>query len=153
MGLVSLAVFAAAEPDPKPPTLTIDEIREANVIGRLGTPLGEVVTIAARWEDPGKGYDRLLIREVNGVPFDPPIEFREDRPVRSGASPSGKAAKFEYGQDYRLRVYETAVFDGIRSEWFKETGEPIVQSHGFGLRSSVVVLRDITKTKSKATPK
>jgi len=151
-GFLIVAVLALASPDEQKRRITVDEIEDAVVIGRFGVPLGNVVTIVGRWDYAGKGYERFTIREVDGQIVKPPVEFAVDRPRRLGVTASGADTKFELGRDYRLRVFETATFDGFRSEWYDETGEGIPQSHSYGFRSRVVVLRGITKS-GKSGPK
>jgi hypothetical protein len=144
------------EPDngrPAPPTqrrITVKDIQNSIVVGRLGIPLGEVATIVGRWEndDSKKNGHQLLVSEINGRVIDEPLPFSGDPPTLRGFY-SDEPHKLEFDQTYRLRVYESAGFTGIRPEWYRESGEPMPASVGFSFQSDITVLRDITSGEPK----
>jgi hypothetical protein len=144
------------EPDngrPAPPTqrrITVKEIQNSIVVGGLGIPLGEVATIVGRWENDHSKKDghQLLVSEINGRILKEPLRFSGDPPTLVGFY-SEERHKLEFDQTYRLRVYESAGFTGIRPEWYRESGEPMPASVGFSFQSDITVLRDITSGEPK----
>lgn len=143
IGLLLTIALVAGEPEkPSQRRISVEEIQDSVVIGRLGVPLGEIVTVKLRWEPTFKPFDTAFVTEVDGRKLDPPVEFWDDMPTTPNANAGFDVPKYEYKRDYRFRVYESAIFWGGRGEWEKERGDPSMQWVGFALLSEIEILRE-----------
>lgn len=142
--LLVVGLMTGADDNPSKRRITVHEIENAIVIGKLGVPLGEIATIVGRWEDVDKGHDRLVVSEVNGKRLEQPVEFIGDLPTYIGYNDEPKNP-LAFERTYRLRVYESAGFWGMDPKWFAEAQAGVPQSMGFAFRSQIKVLRDVTQ--------
>lgn len=138
--LVTSAMFGAslvlAEDQPPPATVSVADIgTKVALVGRLGQPLGAMMTLRGRWaypvESPGPVKDnsiRFTVSHVNGKQLAQPVEFNVaqiDAVSADGKSAipgrrEGQAALD--GVSWTFRAYETGRFDKIPEEYWKERG-------------------------------
>jgi hypothetical protein len=130
--------FASAA---NPLRVSVDALEAPNmVIGKLGLPLGKVVTIEANMIDGGRlsgkaleGVTLLEVRSVNGQSVREPCFLRFSWFDTVPPAPlTGRV---------RLVGYETGVFTGVPAEAFDYIAP--VASQGFHFESAFVVLKAV----------
>lgn len=138
---VVMSAAAAFSPilgeDQSPPaSVSVDDIgRKVTLVGRLGQPLGTMMTIQGHWAYPdaskGPAKDnsiRFTVSHVNGKPLSELVEF-DVAQVRA-VSAEGDSAIPEQadhrdslgGVSWTLRGFETGRFDRIPDGYWKELG-------------------------------
>jgi hypothetical protein len=110
--------------------------RGTQIIGLLGVPLGELVSIRGEIVDSNtKGGDKLVdIVEVDGKALSGTLQMRYS--VWEWGNIGLKS--LPEGQRLKLRVYETGGMIGIPFEAMRET--TFVQTEGWGFATSLVLL-------------
>lgn len=139
--ILTFATVALVAGEPAKRRITVEEIQKSIVIGRLGMPLGEIVTVKLRWDPTFKPSDMAIVTEVDGRTLDPPVEFWSNPPRPPLDEKRFNIPRFEYEREYLLRVYETGGFFGIRYEWLKEQGQGPVQSIGYAFLPELELIR------------
>ena len=135
-GLVLSSAFGQGRPAPK--TISAAELQSGSqIIGLLGFPLGELVSIKGRIVEPNtRGGGQLVdVVEINGKTVPGMLQLRysvwEWGNISQGPLP--------LDQILRLRVYETGGMIGIPIEAMRET--TFVQIEGWGFSTSLVLLK------------
>jgi hypothetical protein len=103
--------------------------KRAEIIGKLGLPLGELVTVHGGWTAPPPQKAALpvfVVDRVNGRPLDPRGEFDDMEPVDPTLR-DDEFAKREVGEGWELRGVETGGFVGFSEEVMASTGLPPMQ--------------------------
>jgi hypothetical protein len=107
------------------------------VIGPLGAPLGEVISVsveAVRRE--GKGDNELLrVWRIAGKKLREPIE------MPYSFWPWAGIESLEEGKLHEIRPYQHGEFSGVPAQVMKET--VAVQSHGYTFVTELVVVRSL----------
>lgn len=127
--LVQLAsISTAGDQKREPKMVQYSDIPErVQIIGKLGQPLGQLVTIRGRWTAPFPSKPAspvFMVNEVNGRFLNPPTEFKNVEPVL------GKDAEFTkktVGEEWELRGVETGGFEGFSDEVWEELGQQTMQ--------------------------
>jgi hypothetical protein len=153
--LISLS--AAGDSKREPEMVHYSDIPErVQIIGKLGQPLGQLVTVRGRWAVPNPSKPAspdFVIDEVNGRLLDPPVKFSADF---HGLEPVGKKdAEFtiKVGEEWELRGVETGGFVGFSQEVWREireeSGEHVAQTppQGFLTRFCYVKAKRISSSK------
>lgn len=119
-----------------------------DIIGPLGRPIGEVVTIEASAEyGNGKTIpDYLVVSAVNG------IRLRDDQRLEYNLSPVANVKTFNVGSTYRLRVYQTLHDRGIPSAALEEIVPAIQMPYSYELHCDLVVLNQETSQVDSNVP-
>lgn len=138
--LVGFGPTRADKPPEKRKPIPVAELEAAGVLGRLGQPLGTVVTIEGvvadeKYERP-KIDDRqilLLVRRVNGTKLAKEQVFCFSDPTKSFAQPKANAA-------FKYLGYETGGFEGVPEQVWEHFGRSAVA--GFGFQTHFHFLRD-----------
>jgi len=118
-------------------TISVSELQGGGeIIGLLGLPLGEVVSIKGRIvQSNTKSSVQLVdIVEINGKPVSGMLQLRYS--IWEWGNISHESLPLD--QLLRLRVYETGGMTGIPLEAMKET--TFVQTEGWGFSTSLVLL-------------
>lgn len=136
---VAVIWFVSFASSADPLRISVDALEAPNmVIGKLGLPLGKIVTIEADIIDGsrlnGKAFEGgtlLEVRSVNGQSVRVPCSLRFSWFDTVPPAPlTGRV---------RLIGYETGVFTGVDAEAFAYI--PAVASQGFHFESAFVVLK------------
>jgi hypothetical protein len=127
-----LSPSEAADVKDPPVQISVEEIgKNAVLVGRLKKPLGTMMTVRGKWFYPPlteKDYSpRFLIREIDGVKLDRPIELNVaqcDVVTKTGepAIPPHERRKELEGKEWTLRAFEAGRFADIPTEYWKERG-------------------------------
>lgn len=136
-GLMLALRFAAAPDavaDSTPPVtkINVDDIGvKATLIGRLGKPLGTMVTVKGKWSYPDgrvKDYSlRFAVSHVNDEKLDEPVEFNiaqviiKDRRGRN-MIPNGEVRKQLDGRTWTLKAFETGRIHITPPEYYTAIG-------------------------------
>lgn len=149
-GLIASISIAA---DQKPKTRSVhysDMPGRVRIMGKLGRPLGQLVTVRGRWraQDESKpGQPAVfVVEQVGGRLLDPPAEFTDVEVVWK------EDAAFEkktVGEEWELRGVETGGFVGFGDEVWEEVGMQAM-SHpprGFLTRFCYVKARRVSGSK------
>ena len=123
------------------------------IVGRLGFPLGTLVTIQGRWErfEPAKEVSRIsplltfVAKEVNGRELTQSVRFESDfvSPLLGGAF---KDPPRNVGDIWEVRALEAGRFIGVPDEARRELvsgpqTEPPRAQPGFGFHTEIKYLR------------
>jgi hypothetical protein len=147
LSLVLAAGFAAvgrapatrrAQDQQRTPVFTDTLNSTHELIGPLGKPLGEVLTITARVEEKkrkGTFEDYVTVTSVNGTPLPEPKQL----PVRLWQWANIKDLK--PGQQLTLRAYQDGGMIGTPQQAMTET--EIVQTEGYGFMTWLVVVNEV----------
>ena len=134
-GLVLSPAFGQNKPAPK--TISVSELQGGSeIIGLLGLPLGEVVSIKGRIvQSNSKSGEQLVeIVEIDGKPVSGILQLRYS--IWEWGNIGRESLPLN--QILRLRVYETGGMIGVPLEAMKET--TFVQTEGWGFSTSLVLL-------------
>ena len=134
-GLVLSPTFGQNKPAPK--TIGVSELQDGGeIIGLLGLPLGEVVSIKGRivQSNTKSGEQLVDIVEINGKPVSGVLQLRYS--IWEWGNIGHESLPRD--QILSLRVYETGGMIGIPLEAMKET--TFVQTEGWGFSTSLVLL-------------
>ncbi|HUY90676.1 MAG TPA: hypothetical protein VMV10_18215 [Pirellulales bacterium] len=122
---------AAAEADGKI-RISVEEIgKTADLIGRLGKPLGTWVTVKGKWALPKKVVKdfslRFTVTHVNGAKLEKAVEFHVTQIMavdRRGKSimPKPENRRKLDGQTWTLNAYETGEFHITPPEYYRAVG-------------------------------
>ncbi len=143
LGACGVCRFACAQKVPTTPKqvpkirISADDLnRKYVVIGPLGIPLGEVVTVdGIAVINQGKGATHLFqVTSVNGKTLNKPLTM----PYRIW--PWADLKKLDAQSRYRLRVFQDGGFAGVPEQAMKET--TYVQTHAYCFVTSLVVVRN-----------
>lgn len=128
----AIAPSAAAQDAEDKIEIPVEEIgKKAVLIGRLGRPLGTMVTIQGKWALPDarvKDYSlRFTVTQVDDVKLEKPIEFNVaqiEAVDKRGESviPDFKNHPTLHGKSWTLRAYETGRFHITPPEYYKALG-------------------------------
>lgn len=129
---IILAPSAPAEDGDRKIHVSVDDLgNTAELVGRLGKPLGTWVTIQGEWTLPKKvvkDYSlRFTVTHVDGAKLEQPVEFNvaQVSVVNSrGESviPKRENQKQFDGQSWKLKAYETGRFHITPPEYLKAIG-------------------------------
>jgi hypothetical protein len=125
--LVQLASISNASDQKREPGMVhySDIPGRVQIIGKLGQPLGQLVTVRGRWTAPFPSKPGLrvvlMVNQVNSRPLDPPAEFDDVEPVRGKG---GEITKRAVGEEWELRGVETGGFVGFSDKVWEELGQP-----------------------------
>jgi hypothetical protein len=119
------------------------------IVGKLGQPLGQLVTVRGRWTAPFPSKPAspvFMVNQVDGRPLDPPAEFDDVGAVW------GKAVEFtrkSIGEEWEARGVETGGFVGFSDQVWEELGQPPMQRppRGFLTRFCYVKAKRIPGSK------
>jgi hypothetical protein len=134
-GLVLSPTFGQNRSAPK--TISVLELQGGGeIIGLLGVPLGELVSIKGRIvrSSTKSGGQLVDIVEINGKPVSGMLQLRYS--IWEWGNIGHESLPLD--QILSLRVYETGGMIGIPLEAMKET--TFVQSEGWGFGTSLVLL-------------
>jgi hypothetical protein len=94
------------------------------IIGKLGQPLGQLVTVRGTWTAPYPSKPGLpvvlVVNQVNGNPIDSPAKFDVVEPVWERDEEVTKRA---VGEEWELRGVETGGFVGFGDKVWEELGQ------------------------------
>lgn len=126
------APSAAAKDGDGKIAVSVEEIgKTADLIGRLGKPLGTMVTIKGKWALPNravKSYSlRFTVTEVNGAQLEKPLEFDIAQIIAvdsrgKSIMPKSENCRKVDGQTWTLKAYETGRFHITPPEYDKAIG-------------------------------
>ena len=140
ISLVFLCAFAVAQgAKPARTPISWNDLNTKNeIIGSLGFPLGELITIdcVCRKADTKGDREFLEISTVNDKKFAEPVKLT----YRILSLSKIKELKVDY--TYRLRVYEDGLMKGLPQGVFAEIG--LVQTQGYHFSTDVVIVREAT---------
>ena len=127
--LVQLAsISSAGDQEREPSIIHYNDIPErVQIIGKLGQPLGQLITVRGKWTAsfPSKPASPVfMVNQVNDRHLDPPVEFDDVEPVWR------KYAEFTrntVGEEWELRGVETGGFVGFSDKVWEELGQPTMQ--------------------------
>ena len=106
--------------------------KSIELVGLLGKPLGEYMTIEAVYFTQSKGlHDWLRVTVIDGVGAKAAIEIH-----LSGIKKDDGA--LEAGKTYRIRGYESGGYIGIPEDIEKEQGAILMQAYKFHFMSDFV---------------
>jgi hypothetical protein len=140
--LVLVVCFAIAhgkaDPGNRLEPITYADLTTRPVFGRLGRPLGEIITIEGVFTDgtftrmkADDGWILLRVQVVNGIRLKQEQVFQYEQ-ARKNSPAAGAAFKFI--------GYETGGFTGEPAGTFKYTGP--FPTTGYGFTTKFIVLRD-----------
>jgi len=152
VSLIALLSFAAAKgkdnPEkrrsPRKTKITVAEIHQAEVIGRLGVPLGQVVTIEGIVADEdyirtkaNSGHRLLRVLKLDGRRLKEEVVFRFPK-----LSPldEERVKEPKVGARFAYICYENGGFSGIPGAAFKHIGT--VQTAPYGFSTWLEILKD-----------
>lgn len=99
-----------------------DKVR---ILGKLGQPLGQLVTVRGKWTTPFLSKPAelpvFIVNQVNDRPLDKPVEFINVEPV---GGREAEFAKKTVGEEWVLRGVETGGFEGFSDQVWAELGQP-----------------------------
>ncbi len=127
--LLILGTVTASEQNREPRMVHYSDIPgRVQLIGKLGQPLGQLVTVRASWKAPHPSKPGLsavlVVNQLDGRPLDPPVEFHD---VEAVWEKSEEVTKRIIGQEWELRGVETGGFVGFSDEVWEEVGQPPMQ--------------------------
>lgn len=112
--------------------ISVEELgKTADLIGRLGKPLGSWVTIKGKWALPDrrvKDYSlKFTVTHVNDVKLKQPVEFNVAQVSVANSRGESVIPKHENqkqldGQTWTLKAYETGEFHITPPEYYKAIG-------------------------------
>jgi hypothetical protein len=130
--IVGFNYCQAANNEPKEKEMKIihvkDLLKNVQIVGNFGKPLGELVTIQGTWIKPGGDVKDHTIQfhvdHIDGKELKEPIEFRpfqirEFFPKRTDEAPPSKSAE---GDKWELVGIETLKFNPISNEVWEKIG-------------------------------
>lgn len=137
VAIVATNVFSKRDPTShRSEPITLEELSDRGVGGRLGIRLGTIVEIAGRVvaneshtkADEGEPF-LLSVDQVAGLPIHEPALFRPaEIPLADKITP------LKIGNAFRCKGYETGQFDGI------VVGDlPVFQGPGYGFHTHFVI--------------
>jgi len=162
--LVAMIVVVGSEhrhlmgDEPKGTHMTIiraqDIPKTAQIVGRLGHPLGSLVTVRGRWISPGTSVkDRLQfhVELVNGKQPDEPVKLDEMQvgkvfPLQKSGRKAGPGETWDWqfrwggdksppipkdGEKWEMMGVETGAFEDYSAEAWKQIGAPAVATPPF----------------------
>jgi hypothetical protein len=120
-------------------TETLNDTHE--LIGPLGKPLGEVLTVLGKVEEiPQKAQEHFLtVTEVNGTPL------RQAKQLPARLWPWANIKDLRPGQQLRLRVYQDGGMVGVPHQAMAET--VFIQTQGHGFATWLVVIGEVRDRK------
>lgn len=131
VGRSSFTASALGAEKARPVEVSVDEIDKGLVlIGRLGKPLGTLMTVKGKWsypEEPVKdGSLRFTVSHVDGKELGKPVELNVkqlDVVTKKGskAIPSYDGHARLAGKEWTLRAYETGSIEIMPEGYFNET--------------------------------
>jgi hypothetical protein len=147
--LVHLAsISTGSDQKPEPRAVHYGDIPErVQIIGKLGQPLGQLVTVRGRWTAtfPSKPAELpvFVVSQVNGHPLDPPAEFDNVEPAWGKDT---EFAKKMAEEEWELRGVETGGFVGFSDRVWEELGQPPIQRppRGFLVRFCYVKAKRVS---------
>ena len=129
---LAMAPTAAAKDDGGKVQVSVDDLgKSAELIGRLGKPLGTWVTIQGKWTLPKavvKEYSpRFMATHVDGAKLEQPVEFNIGQVEAVDSSGKSVMPKSENrrkldGQTWTLKAYETGEFHITPPEYYEAIG-------------------------------
>lgn len=105
-----------------------DLIKKVRIIGELGYPLGEVVTIQGKWRndlDKGGEGSCFVVTHVNGKKLDREVKFWEPHvlPWKERYKGTGMGPiRPSIGEVWDLRGFESGILQGLSNSALKELG-------------------------------
>lgn len=134
---------------PKRIPISAEEIRTRYVvIGPLGRPLGEVLTVDARVVPYiGKGEHAMLrIYSVNGAKLPEPIEMAFS--IWTWAN----VKHLEVNRGCRLRIFQDGGFTGVPDQVMQETVPIQNHGYGYGFSTKAIVINSLTPSAAEKQP-
>ena len=136
---IALRISSAREKESATRSISVSSIgSDIELIGRLGHPLGTMLSVDGNWEypdqsnGPTKVYSiQLRITHVNQTPLDSALvldtgSVHVDRKDRTSAIPSHERHKDLDGKRWSMRVYETGRLTKVPDEYWKLQGMPAI---------------------------
>jgi hypothetical protein len=130
LGTLPTPFASAANPKTAPIDVSVEDIgSRVNLIGRLGKPIGAMMTVRGKWHFPSehvKDYSlRFTVSHVDGQQLDMPIEFNIDQlnvVNKNGSSAIPPLSKHEQlnGTDWTFRAFETGTIRMSPDEYWLE---------------------------------
>jgi hypothetical protein len=128
-------------------SIAVTEFAQKSIVGYLGHPLGEIITISGVVRQAGSGSKSLRgvlsVEAVNGIPLAQPVV------IEFGLFVTAQVSKPLLARSFKYVGYETGGFTGIPSEVFKYVAAVPSAQHQFN--TSFQILReelDVVKTKA-----
>jgi hypothetical protein len=148
--------LATADEAPREATIHASQLKPDQVIGRLGHPLGTILTIDGTILDGDSlrlklysGTTLLNVSRVNGQTLEKPV-YREFGPYSTSLAIDVPPV----GRQFKYVAYETGRFEGAPTGLFKYV--PPMATTGYHFNTSLVLLRDESKSakggESQAAP-
>lgn len=123
--LVLLAsILIAGDQKREPRKVQYSDIPErVQIIGKLGQPLGQLVSVRGRWTAflAKPSPPAFMVNQLNGRLLDPPAEFDDVEPAWEK---DAEFAERTVGEEWELRGVETGGFVGFSDQVWKEVGLP-----------------------------
>lgn len=133
-----VAASGDAPPIPKGSTIKASEIEKTvRLIGRLGHPLGTIITIRGEWVGPTRLYKdvsdwpKFRVDTVNGERLDEVVEISRGNVVEFTRGPGHKP---QVGETWEMKGSELGEYRGLPSEMYTDLyGKPdaVQTGHGF----------------------
>jgi hypothetical protein len=124
-----LAMVGAEEPKLEVRMINYQDLLErVRIIGKLGRPLGELVTVRGKWTAVEREKPTLpifIIYQLNGKPLNPPAEFEHIESVTNSDQGMTRTA----GEVWELHGAETGGFEGFSEDVWKEVPGYKVSAH------------------------
>ena len=96
--------------------------QSVQIIGKLGQPLGHLVTVRGKWTTPASSKPALpdfVVNRLNDRLLDSAAEFDQVEPVWKKDE---EFARRTVGEEWELRGVETGGFEGFSDEVWEQTG-------------------------------
>ncbi len=113
------------------------------LIGPLGKPLGEVLTVTGTVRQEEDTHQRLIyleVTELNGVPLKKPVKMNA-HPWQWGSN----IKELKPGQQMTVRAYQDGGMTGHPHQAMLETGP--IQTTGYTFSTWLVVLKEVPASK------
>jgi hypothetical protein len=98
------------------------EMDRVQIIGKLGLPLGQLVTVHGQWQPPASAVKpsgpEFVVDTINGKSLSPPAVFEE---VEQVSGPNNNVKPI-VGDEWELRGVEKGEFIGFSGEVWTEVG-------------------------------
>lgn len=120
------------------------------IVGKLGQPLGHIVTVRGKWTTPFPSKPGLLpvfvVTHVDGRLIDPSAEFDV---VEAVLGKEAAVVTRVAGEEWELRGVETGGFEGFSDQVWEELGQQVAARppRGFLTRFCYVKAKPISASK------
>lgn len=140
------ALGGSGEEQPKARTISADDLSSGKivVIGRLGLPLRQMMTIRGTWDYPEQVPGRVLkihelrfrVSHVDGKKLAKPLDFDKDL-VQVTKIGDRNSLQPSQGEEWEFRGFETGSFRARPQQYYLETGGGAVSNRHAGFTSEL----------------